>query len=164
LRSELPFQFFFGYVRVYFQIDAAKRRRRAEDCRCDLLVRLQSRAGAFCVRQAAEPCPNFLPLHLREQIGLVRRLRFQSKTPPLHVRLHVRDALTGLAANALLRAERRRSNFLVLPGSTEVDIGASILDRLTQVVQKRPRFKPWRNGMDITRRSADKWIVDFGAI
>jgi hypothetical protein len=70
----------------------------------------------------------------------------------------------GLAANALLRAERRRSNFLVLPGSTEVDIGASILDRLTQVVQKRPRFKPWRNGMDITRRSADKWIVDFGAI
>jgi type II restriction/modification system DNA methylase subunit YeeA len=23
-------------------------------------------------------------------------------------------------------------------------------------------LKPWRNGMDITRRSADKWIIDFG--
>ncbi len=23
-------------------------------------------------------------------------------------------------------------------------------------------LKPWRNGMDVTRRSADKWIIDFG--
>ena len=23
-------------------------------------------------------------------------------------------------------------------------------------------LKPWRNGMDLTRRSADKWIIDFG--
>ena len=22
--------------------------------------------------------------------------------------------------------------------------------------------RPWRNGMDVTRSSADKWIVDFG--
>ena len=23
-------------------------------------------------------------------------------------------------------------------------------------------LKPWVNGMDVTRRSADKWIIDFG--
>lgn len=23
-------------------------------------------------------------------------------------------------------------------------------------------LKPWRNAMDVTRRSADKWIIDFG--
>ena len=23
-------------------------------------------------------------------------------------------------------------------------------------------LKPWVNGMDVTRRPADKWIVDFG--
>ena len=24
-------------------------------------------------------------------------------------------------------------------------------------------LKPWVNGMDLTRRPADKWIIDFGA-